>query len=599
MTTMRQQNLIRALGKIEGFKYDIRTLSAAIEQAPLWRPGAGLIKQCDQCLGLIEELAARFDRQLVATIIGPCGSGKSTLLNALVGIDDLSTTGIDRPTTRKVVVFCGKTRDADFIGQRLGAENAIIRTSPTAKKLENVILVDTPDTDSVEHQVHIPIVKDAVALSDILICVFNGENPKTRDHVDFFTPYVQRFDGESLVCVLNRCDRLDEKELKDRIVPEFSNYIHAAWEKPVYRILCISARRNLNHPDWSRGAAPRHTFDQFDQLQEMVFGTFNQGGYVVDRRVGNAENLRDYVGTETLREVEGVRERLTAARQAIRTAEKTGLSEAAASLKNDGDLSIHGINTLLYQKLSGRWTGPVGWLVAAWARVMAFTGGVTAAIRYRRPFTGLLDATRTVKRFNRPSAGESRDAAQRSYRLAVMQHWPGIAEQLIGCGFEPAVRQIDNALPEADMLDAELSTIWHHCLDEAVEASSRKLSGWILQMLFNLPVIAVVAHMGWTTASEYVGGNYLPANYFLHAGIIIAVVLFLSFFLLQCLVRWIGGPERITRMAKAASESQVARLHPMTRSPLARQVEAVLQLVPDASYRADPPGADGNRPFVS
>ena len=586
----RQQSLIRALGKIEEYKYDIRTLSAAVDRAPLWRPGAGLKKQYDQSLSIIEDLEQRFDRQLVATIIGPCGSGKSTLLNALSGTDDLSISGIDRPTTRKVVVFCRKTQDADFIQRKLGTENAEIRSSRTAKNLENVILVDTPDTDSVEQQAHIPIVQDAVALSDILICVFNGENPKTRDYVDFFAPYVQRFDGESLVCVLNRCDRLDERELKENIVPEFSDYLQTAWEKPFHRILCISARRNLRNPGWIKGAEPRHDYDQFDDLRKMVFGTFGRIGFVVDRRMGNAESLRDYVGLETLGEVENVREKLADAWNAIQAAENSGLTEAAASLKNDGPHSIQNINALLYQKLSGRWMGPVGWLVAIWARLLVFAGGIMAAVRYGRPFRGVLDTARSLKNFkersavNEPLSGDQPpDAAQRNYRFIAMQHWPDIAETLIECRFDPSVRNIENALPKDDTLNAELFTIWRQGLDSAIESSSRKLSGWMVQLIFNLPPIGILAHVGWTTAKEYFNGNYLPSNYFLHAGITIVIALFLSFFVYQTLIRLIGGSERIVETALETAMGHVAHLHPLTQSQVAGQVQAVIQLVPDAS----------------
>ena len=41
---------IQALGNIEGFKHDVRMLDDALGQAPMWRPGAGLRKQCEEVL---------------------------------------------------------------------------------------------------------------------------------------------------------------------------------------------------------------------------------------------------------------------------------------------------------------------------------------------------------------------------------------------------------------------------------------------------------------------------------------------------------------------------------------------------------------------
>jgi hypothetical protein len=329
----------------------------------------------------------------------------------------------------------------------------------------------------------------------------------------------------------------------------------------------------------------------------MVFGTFGQGGYVVDRRMGNAESLRDHLGLETLREVEMVWGKLSAAREAIREAEHRALNEAAAALKNDPVHSTHNVNALIYQKLSGRWMGPVGWLVAIWARLLIVAGGIMTAMRFGRPLRGVLDTSRYLKQFKDPSATEMRpsgyispDTAQRSYRLVILQHWPDIAESLVECRFDPSVRKSGDALPEDSALAADLTAIWRQCLDATVEASSRRLSSGLVQLIFNLPAVGILAHVGWTTAREYFTGNYLPSNYFIHAGLTIVIALFLSFFVFQTIVRLAGNSERIVDTAVETARNQVAHLHPLTRSTVARQVDSVLQLVPA------PPDAGRRRP---
>jgi len=583
----RKQAVVQALGKIETVKYDIRTLSSAVSEAPLWRPGTGLKKQYDQTLAIIEDLEARFDRQLVVTIIGPCGSGKSTLLNALAGIDDISTTGVNRPTTRKVIVFCRQAADADLMVEKIGLDKLEIRPSPSAENLRHVILVDTPDTDSVEQQAHIPIVHSAVMLSDVLICVFNGENPKTRDHVDFFAPYIRRFDGESLVAVMNRCDRLDERELKERILPDFEDYLSAAWEKPVQKILCVSARRNLKTPGWTEGAGPRHDYDQFDDLHRMIFNSFNQGGFVVDRRVENAENMKRNLGLETVKEVENVRQQLSDARKAIGEAETRGMEETVSALISDGSNRFSGVNALLYQKLADRWVGPVGWLIAIWARLLGFAGGILATVRSGIPFRRFLGPAHLLGHLHDTSKTgvnsgrtDMSDAVLRKYRLAVLKCWPDIAETLIDCRFDGSVRKIENALPEGETLKMELDALWRESMETAVEGTSRRLGGWLMQILFNLPTVGILIHVGWTTVRNYFTGNYLPSNYFVHAGLIIMIAMFLSFFLFQVCVRLWGGSDRMIRRAAERVKQQVEHLKPLTTSPVARQVEAVLGLVP-------------------
>jgi len=322
MISKDQANSIKALGRIEGFKNDVRMLQAAINRAPLWRPGAALKKQCDEVLRMIAHLEERFERKLVVTLIGPCGSGKSTMLNALAGVDDLSDVGHVRPTTKSIIVFGRERGDADQLSKRLGSENVERRASHEAASLEHVVLIDTPDTDSIELEKHIPILREAIALSDVLICVFDSENPKRRDHVDFLAPHVRMFGGESLVVVINKCDRQDKNELEEKIVPEFLGFITSAWERQIQKVLCISARRHLRNPMWDPTASPKHDFDQFEELKGMIFGTFNRPGYIVDRRLENVRNLRDFVFLETSSEVEKDLERLDIAKENIRVAEK-------------------------------------------------------------------------------------------------------------------------------------------------------------------------------------------------------------------------------------------------------------------------------------
>jgi energy-coupling factor transporter ATP-binding protein EcfA2 len=257
----RQPDILKAYGKIEGLKHDLKLLESRLNAASLWLPAASLKPQCHQAVRIIDGIAERFERKLVATIIGPSGSGKSTLFNALAGVDDLSPIGSRRPTTGNLIVFNDESEDARLLAEALGSDSVEIQSSAAAVLPEQVILIDTPDTDSTAYLKHAPILRAAIDHSDMLICVFDSENPKRRDHVDFLTPFVHRFHGESLVGVMNKCDRLDEQELKNHILPEFTGYLRSAWRNSVDRVLCISARRHLHDPQWDESAGPKHDFD--------------------------------------------------------------------------------------------------------------------------------------------------------------------------------------------------------------------------------------------------------------------------------------------------------------------------------------------------
>jgi len=576
---------IKALGKIESFKHDVRMLCSAIDRAPLWQPGAGLRKQCDEVLRMIDQLEARFERKLIVTIIGPCGSGKSTLLNALAQVDNLSETGHRRPTTQSIVVLGRETKDADYLKEQLGIGHVDMRSSPAAAPLEHVLLIDTPDTDSTEQEKHIHLVQNAITVSDILICMFDAENPKRKDHVDFLAHYVRLFNGDALVVVINKCDRQDKKELTQIIVPEFLEFIKTAWEKPIQKIFCISARQHLKDPQWDPTATPKHDFDEFIDLKQMIFGTFNQPGYSIDRRIENAQSLRDYIFEEATLEIQKDSKTLKETKQHIREAEKNALNAALSAFKKGDSKRMLGINVLLYQKLAQRWLGPVGWLIAIWARILIFGTGIAAMFRFGNPVRQLAGMVSSLVHFKESKAATAEaersdwtDFAMRDFRISVLQDWPDIAESFVNARFDTRVRNIEQVLSDNTTLNQNLNSLWSDALDHTMETASQNLSGLILQFLFNLPVIGILGHVGWITARDYFTGQYLSSDFFLHAFLTIAITLFLSFFVFQGCVRLAAGPERITRRAFEKMKHQVDQFQPISLNPVGEQIDTLLTL---------------------
>ncbi|MEJ2037526.1 MAG: 50S ribosome-binding GTPase, partial [Desulfosarcinaceae bacterium] len=176
---------LQAAGQVEACLHDLHNLEVRLERVPLWRPAAVLDRQAAEARRIIEGMQARLERRLVVTLVGPCGAGKSTLLNALAGMDDLSPSGIQRPTTRRLVVLANDPEAVrTLFGTQIPPEEVDVRNSPAAESLDHLVLVDTPDTDSTLSDRHMALVIQAVAMSDVLICVFDAQNPKRRDHAD-------------------------------------------------------------------------------------------------------------------------------------------------------------------------------------------------------------------------------------------------------------------------------------------------------------------------------------------------------------------------------------------------------------------------------
>ncbi len=585
MLSNRQTAALKAFGKIEGYKNDLHMLGTTLDTLTLWRPARALQKQCDEAVRMIDDIAERFDRKLVVTIVGPCGAGKSTLLNALAGIDELSPAGHQRPTTSQVIVFSRDHQDAEQLVTALGKEAVAVRSSPAAAILEHVLLIDTPDTDSAAYRTHGPLVRQAIARSDMLICVFDAENPKRKDHVDFLAPFIGKFSGDSLVAVVNKGDRQDEQELKNRILPDFAAYLQGGWPTAVDRLLCISARRHLQNPRFDETAEPRHEFDQFEELRELIFDTLNRAGYVVDRRLENARSIRNFVFEETAREVSACRTSLVTARQQMGEAEKKAFLDAVAAMKNDDSRQLFGVGLLIYQKLSQRWVGPLGWMIAIWARLLIFGAGIAAMFRFGRPVSQILGMISAWRHFKESRAAVDESGKEervgtglRTYRLSSMSNWPDIAESLVTGGFDSSVRKVEDALPDSGVFIDKLGEIWSHCLNGEMERMSGKLSGMLLQLVLNLPMFAVLGYTGWITVERFLQGSYLAVNFFVHALWTIGIILLLSFFLFQILVRLTAGPERVTSRAFEKLKQQADQFDTSATNPVSAQLDTLIQL---------------------
>lgn len=580
-----QAATLRAVAELETARAEIREMGETLATLSTWRPAAGLRKSGVAALEMLDRMAERFDRKLVVTLVGPCGSGKSTLLNALAGQDGLSAAGRQRPTTRQVVAFCRRRADADQLTDRLGAENIRIHASEAADRLENVILIDTPDTDSTHQDRHLPIIHKAITLSDVLICVFDAENPKRRDHTDFLAPYVNLFAGGSLVVAVNKCDRLDETELTETIMPEFNRYIRDAWSVSPAAVLCISARSRLTDPGWSDQVRPRHGRNQFDDLQRLIVETFNRAGYSVDRRLENAYQLRDTIIQAVRDEARRDRDRIAAAMDRMTAAETEAMQAAVADFRGAGNGLVSGLNMRLYQQLAQRWLGPVGWLVAFWARLLVFGAGIAGLLRFGSPLRQITGAVSAVRRYGTSKKalddaerGTGTGAALYRYDSAITRVWPDIAEMLVAARFSPTVRDDRQATGGREAMGRRLSELWSAALERELALTGRRLSGGMLQLVFNLPTLGVLGYAGWLTATTFFAGKILTGDFFLHAFWTIVLVLLLSFFLLQGVIRLAAGKDRLAERIFAGVRDAVDRQSSLAENDVWRQARMILGL---------------------
>ena len=579
------ENILKAHSRISYFREAIKSIQDQAETASRWQPAQTLKSECDVAIDLVDKMTQRLDRKLVVTLIGPSGAGKSTLLNALSGNDHLSKAGNDRPTTREVVVFCQYRSDADILLEDLEPHTLAVSPNPSAKSMDHVILIDTPDMDSTESEIFHPILEKTIALTDILVCVLNAENPKRRDTIVFLERYVALFPGSSLYVVLNRCDRLPQNELTDTILPDLKEHLQTSWKRPVDRVFCTSARSHLKKPRWPEGEKPLHAFDQFEQLQNKILGNPTQGGQFVDVRTQRAEHLYEIIRESAHQKGANIAEGLKEVRKNIVDLENQATLTATTTLRETGTEMLTGIQAMFYQNLAGRWWGPIGWLVALWARFLMAGAGVLATLRFGNPLLqiwGLLSSLvryrKTRSAVEEATTGGDMAPAMLKYRYTIQQAWPDIANHLTRLGFDNQVRSASTVLPEEKDLIERLSSAWKSKLATVMERRATAVSGFTLQLIFNLPTLAVMGLFTYQSVTSFLLQNTLPTGYFLHATVSILMVWLLSFVFFQVIVRFASSRNLLNSAFKALiSDENFSGREPLSQSIIG-EIDTILSL---------------------
>ncbi len=194
------------------------------------------------CAGKIRELAAqvpvqlevlsykRSDHLLWIVFIGGTGTGKSTLFNALIG-KTLSETGVERPKTTGPLVYAHNNApiEKDFPFAATGIRRIMVDEVPPSgysgspgqilllehdrEELSHLIIVDTPDLDSLELK-NRQMVEDLQLLADVVVFVASQE--KYADDVPFrFLSRIHR-EGKPYYLLLNKAeDELTADEVLD------------------------------------------------------------------------------------------------------------------------------------------------------------------------------------------------------------------------------------------------------------------------------------------------------------------------------------------------------------------------------------------------
>jgi energy-coupling factor transporter ATP-binding protein EcfA2 len=553
------QLLLESAGGLRYLTAKLDAWEACLAQAPTWEPRHRLSGQLAWVRQEIETIQRHWTRKLVVVLAGPSGSGKSTLLNALAG-RAISATGLQRPTTRQIIVYAQAAADVAHLLDDWLPDQVTLHTAPAAPGLEHIILVDTPDTNT------IPQSQQTLALAleraDLILAVLSAMNPKMADNVAFLAPFVRRVGPQAVVPVVTFVDRVPQDQLTHEILPDLARFFAQEWQIDVQRLWAVAAPRLAASAAGAADEQPLHGLNQFAELRDWLYTRLNDAQQVVDRRLARAEHLVALAGAACRRELEQCSAARGAAEQEMQALAKRFLAVAQRQVAREA-VAQHGGLADLYRQLASRWWGPMGWVIAVWA----------LALRLAHPWR------RTGSSQGARSLGEElhwRAAIDRVYTDA----WPTLADHLVAAGMAPVVRRPDFWQSESERLARFLAARGRDATDQAIQRAGRLLSLWPLQLVFNAPLLGMALWMAYSSIRSFLTQDFLPAGFYQSGLVALLTVWLLMFALLQLLLSGISG--RLLRRWVADALRQPDALRPLDSlrqelaalDALARHVEA-------------------------
>ena len=556
--------------RLEMEKQALLSIKKRLDSLRFWMPASGLSKLVEETLSFMDGLEERLEAKAIVAVVGGTGAGKSTLVNALCGRDGTVKEGNDRPTTREITALARTPGDADLLVESFSGDDLVVRHD-MGFRFRDVVLVDTPDTDSAECANYSQLLDGVLQLADALICVFPAQDPKRRDNLVRLAGKVAKYQAEHVFLVLNQCDRITEQELEE-IRADFEQNIKKSWAK-TGKVFLLSARSSLEKPNWIEGERPLHAINEFESLCAAIEEL--DGSHFADARIARARELRLETEDAIRRSIrdygdwDDVHGRIKEFEKGL--VERLLEEESNRVVLRSGELS-----SLLYKSVARRWHGPIGMYLQFGLVVRA----LGSALRHLNPFNWVRhpaaafhDVTGVKRTPEEFLLEDSVSFDWDSVKGAVLEGWAELGFDLVNkFGMSPDFLDGEKAVDFKDM-EESLQRCWPRHLGKVIDRMSSARSRPIVQFIAHLPLVSVAVFSLYKMLMTFFQMKYLPHDYYPQWGVIMLLLWMLPSWAVQSRAGRLGA--NFTEKLKSEILSSKIDVQIL---PLLQDIETIMSL---------------------
>ncbi len=473
-----------------------------------WEPLAGALPEVRSRIAWLQEQHRRIPSPLVVLLFGGTGTGKSTLLNALAGAE-IADIGEMRPTTETPTVYHPPGVSIEF-GSATYVED---------HRLEDLILIDTPDTDSIRTE-HAERVMSMLTLADVVLFCGTQQKYANEKSVALLRPVMNE---RKIILVQTHADATPDirDDWTERMVREGFQIEHR------FRISALEALRSKQ-----AGGSPGAASAEFAALEEHIKRKLPPERRSVKEQnlVGAVSNTIDALS----RSLEGKRNALVALSARISKTEQEIARKSLLDIQRQVLDEPHVWVVALAEVVSERAFGLIGTLF----RILHGLRMLPARITRTLSPAGLL----------RPLLSTAASGAGDRYLRTLAASFSGehaeASAHLARAGFA------------ADSFDqwkkgfvAEMSEHLNQYLEPVrgrLISRAKALTRWTLPLFEILWLAPLLLTIGFPLYHYYAAlfrnmDVVLPEVNFLSRSLgMLACIIFIELFLYACLVRWTG-----------------------------------------------------------